>query len=183
MPYAIEMFFDSSTAVRIRRLWENLALAGASFMRDGGARPHVSLAVCDTLDVSGARDLIDGFARKIAPIPVTLASLGVFPSASPVMFLAPKVTVELLQIHSEFFTAFDSLGHGCWSHYSPLHWIPHCTVAMHIDAQQLSGLGSICLAADLPISGTLTEIGLVEFSPVRHLHSAPFTPNSDKCLT
>lgn len=175
MPYAIEMFCDSGTDAEIRRVWDDLAMIGSSFMRDSGARPHVSLAVYDSLDVSSAQTLLDRFASMTAPLSFTLDSLGAFVSSSLVAFLSPKVTRDLLHLHSQFFSAFSGAGFDCWHHYTPTHWVPHCTIAMDLEPSQLPGLYKICQTASLPISGTFTEIGIVEFRPVRHLHAAPLT--------
>lgn len=178
MPYAIELFFDSSTDAKIRGVWEDLAAIGSSFMRDSGARPHVSLAVYDTLDISLARTLLNRFASKVVPVSFTLASLGMFTSPSIVVFLSPKVTKELLHLHSQFFSIFSSAGARCWHHYTPSHWIPHCTIAMDLEVCQLSSLYEVCQKTELPFSGSFAEIGLVEFRPVQHLHSAPFVGSS-----
>jgi 2'-5' RNA ligase len=175
MPYAIELFFDTDADAKIRRVWDDLAMIGSSFMRDSGARPHVSLAVYDSLDASSAQILLDRFASTAPSFSFTLNSLGVFVSSPPVAFLSPKVSHDLLHLHSQFFSVFSMAGFDCWPHYTPTHWVPHCTIAMDLEPNQLPGLHEICQTASLPITGIFTEIGIVEFRPVRHLHSAPLT--------
>jgi 2'-5' RNA ligase len=171
MPYAVEMFFDMAGDPRIRGLWEEFAALGTPSMRDSGARPHISLAVCDSVAVPAACQLIDRFATATFSFPVALSSMGLFPAAAPVAYLAPKVTSELLSLHARFYSEFAVIAHQCWSHYSPSAWVPHCTLACGLPTQQLSPALEIGRAAELPILCTVTEIGLVEFHPVKQLHA------------
>jgi len=51
MPFAVEMYFDPATEAEIRALWNSLAQAGVSSrLPDSGSRPHISLAVFQSLD-------------------------------------------------------------------------------------------------------------------------------------
>lgn len=174
MPYAIEMYFDAETDIRIRALWEEFASIGASFMRDSGARPHVSLAVCESVDLPAATQLLDHFAGETSRFPIAFSSLGVFPAEAPVAFLAPKVTAELLALHARFFPAFAALARDCWFHYSLSQWVPHCTLAMGLEPHHMGRALDICHAAGLPLVGIVSEIGLTKFLPIEHLHATPF---------
>jgi 2'-5' RNA ligase len=174
MPYAIEMYFDAETDFRIRALWEEFASIGASFMHDSGARPHVSLAVCESADLPATRQLLDRFAGATSGFPIAFSSLGMFPAAEPVAFLAPKVTSELLALHARFFSEFATVARDCWFHYSPSQWVPHCTLAMGLESHQIGRALDISHAAGLPLLGIVSEIGLVEFRPVRQLYATPF---------
>jgi 2'-5' RNA ligase len=174
MPCAIEMYFDPETDLRIRALWKQLASLGTSSMHDSGARPHVSLAVCESADLPATRQLLDRFAGETSPFPISFSSLGVFPAAESVAFLAPKVTSELLALHARFFSEFATLARDCWPHYSPSQWAPHCTLAMGLEPHQMGRTLDICHAASLPLLGTVTEIGLIEFRPIKQLYVSPF---------
>jgi len=92
-----------------------------------------------------------------------------------VAFLAPKVTPELLSLHARFFSEFSVIAHQCWPHYSTPAWVPHCTLASGFPPQQLSQALDICRAAELPIICSVTEIGLIEFRPIKQLYATPFT--------
>src|ERR1043166_3317300 len=76
MPYAVEMFFDVPSDSKVCSLWEDFGSIGASHMKDCGARPHITLAVCDSADVSSLSALLDTFARTLHPFPVTLSAVG-----------------------------------------------------------------------------------------------------------
>jgi 2'-5' RNA ligase len=172
MPYAIELYFDATTEARIRGLWGALESIGAATMREGDARPHVSLAVCGSIEVPAAGELLDRFAKTVESFPLTFASVGMFCAAAPIVFLAPKVTMELLVLHERFFAELQKVSRDCWRHYEPAQWVPHCTLAMELAQDKIARTIGIGQGAGLPFTGVVSEIGLVEFRPVRQLHVA-----------
>lgn len=119
MGYAVEMYFDAPSESRIRSLWDEFAKMGASFMRDSGARPHVSLVVADGVDLEATIRLLDSFAAPLPPFSVSLSSMGMFLSSECVAFLAPKVTTELLALQARFYDQFAAFAGGVCLHYSP----------------------------------------------------------------
>ena len=73
MVAAVELYFDHPAERRLRVLWDAFEAAGIPSMRgllDGRHRPHLSLAVAESLDPAAVRDALDGF--DIAP-PLTLS--------------------------------------------------------------------------------------------------------------
>ena len=174
MGYAVEMYFDSASESRVYSLWDDFARFGAPSMRDGAARPHVSLVVADSVDVPATCELVDRFARAAKPFPFSLASLGLFPSSETVAYLAPKVTPGLLAMHERFFDQFSSVASGIWQHYAPATWVAHCTLAIGLLPEQLGQALDACQSFGLPLACTVAEIGLVEFRPVKQLYAAPF---------
>ena len=80
MPFAVELFFDTHAEKQIRDIWKAVQNAGISSpLLDGGYRPHVSLGVCNRIDVSAFEAELSSFAERVAPFPLTLSSVGVFP--------------------------------------------------------------------------------------------------------
>jgi 2'-5' RNA ligase len=174
MTYAIELFFDAPSETRIFSLWDTFAGFGAPSMRSGDQRPHVTLAVADSVDLSATRQLLDSFALALKPFSISFAALGLFPSSERVAFLAPKNTPELLALHERFFFQFSSVAQSTWSHYAPASWIPHCTLTVGLATEQLSSAFDAVHSFGLPLDCTAVEIGLVEFFPVKQLHVASF---------
>ena len=174
MGYAIEMFFDAASELRLYSLWDEFSTFGASSMRDGESRPHVSLAVADAVDLPATRQLLDSFARTAKPFSLSLASLGLFPCSERIAYLAPKVTPELLALHGRFFDRFSSVASGIWQLYAPATWVPHCTLAIGLLPQQLVPAVDACQAFGLPLACTVAEVGLVEFHPAKQLQAVPF---------
>ena len=102
MGFAIELFFDPAADAAVRTIWRALADASHSpTMLEIGSRPHVSLAVCGALDAQRFRPVLEAFARE-TPLEFVLASVGAFPTAEGVVFLAPVVTRRLLNLHQTF---------------------------------------------------------------------------------
>jgi hypothetical protein len=77
MAFAIELALDAASAAPVRALWRRLAEAGARFMADSGADPHVSLVIWDDLDVERASAEIAALARETALVPVAFTRVSV----------------------------------------------------------------------------------------------------------
>src|SRR5215831_1766512 len=121
MPYAIELALDPDSAAAVRRIWRELAAAGIEYMAASGAQPHVSLGIWESIDRDRAEAELARFAAETSPIPVTFASVGLFPRVA--VFLAPTVTVDLLELHSGFHRRFARFGEAAWAHYQPGIWV------------------------------------------------------------
>ena len=172
MPYAVELFLDPATEQRVRRIWERLAGIGISYLHGSGSRPHVSLAVCDSIDTDATIELLNRFAEDTSGFPITFSSIGIFPAEQPVLFLAPKVTIPLLELHASFMDSFEPMATRIWPNYAPSEWIPHCTLAVACPHECVEEALSICREEILPFTAEIMEIGFVEFRPVKPLHSA-----------
>lgn len=171
MPYAIELALDPETAAVVRRVWRELADAGIEYMAASGARPHVSLGIWEALDHETAKPVLKRFATETPPVSLTLASVGLFPGVA--VFLAPTVTAQLLGLHADFHRRFGHLGRASWDHYQPGIWVPHCTLAVELERGRFSDALAIAARIPLPLEARMTEIGIVEFRPVKELVSYP----------
>jgi 2'-5' RNA ligase len=167
MPFAVEMMLDDVSADVVRYTWRDLAALGiAPWSHESGARPHVTLGVCEKVDQSAcARFLADFAAEHPAPA-VRFSSIGVFASDPAVVFLAPVVTADLLGLHMRFHDRFRELATDPWAYYLPGQWVPHCTLAMECPVALIPKAVDICRAVSLPLDGRLEAVGIVEFRPV-----------------
>ena len=172
MPHAIEMSFGPVSEEKVRDIWRELARRGvSSYMRDCGARPHISLAVFDELDPEDAERKLSAFAAEVSPFPVLLSNLGVFSGDLSVLFLGPVVSAELIGAHRKVHELFARDRPSEWEHYLEEKWIPHCTLALDLSREMVPRAVESCMAVHLPIEATVTEIGLIEFRPVKELFS------------
>src|SRR5881396_3078328 len=55
----------------------------------------------------------------------------------------------------------------------PTRWVPHCTLATDVTAEQFTRALEVARRVALPIACRLVEIGIVEFGPVKQLISRP----------
>lgn len=170
MPYAVELFFNPSLESRLRRACVALregGIGGALLIDDVKARPHVTLCVCDDADVEAMEYCARLIADATPAIPISLSSIGVFPTGQGVVFLAPVVSEELLEIHRALHEALDSFTQSAWPVYSPARWVPHCTLVNNVPRQEFAGILDILSEMTFPISGEITEIGAAEFADGR----------------
>ena len=175
MPFAVEMFLDETTADVVRQTWQAVADADvAQYLNTSNARPHVTLAVAQNVDVPACDRLLAELAATTPIRSVTFSSLGVFPSESAVVFLAPVVTADLLAFHAAFHRRFADLAGEPWAYYLPGCWVPHCTLAQDFAVANVPRAVEACRQIRLPLSGCFVEIALVEFRPVRHVVSHRF---------
>lgn len=153
MPYALEIFLDQQADATVRNLWRNLERLGIPTLRTAShARhhPHVTLAIAEQ---PIAKHLLadDNLLKALKPLPgqrLNFPLLGVFPGAASVLFLGAQVTAPLLAAHANVHAAIaaitttatkgsepdDDLGRL----YKPDSWVPHCTLAMDLDAESLA---------------------------------------------
>jgi hypothetical protein len=79
LPYAFELALDPASAAVVRQAWQELDDAGIGYVARLGVRPHVSLGIWETIDREGAQAELARFAAETSPIPLTFASVGLFP--------------------------------------------------------------------------------------------------------
>ncbi len=171
MGYAVELFYDVKSEKAVRKIWDGLgAVLGKPSLSELGARPHVSLAVYgDDLDTARFLEQFREFAQSMAPFEFKLSSAGTFPGSEGVVFLAPVVIRQLLDVHQRFHEVFSRYDAHGMAYYLPGNWVPHCTVAIDLSAAEVIEAVGYCRKAFKPITGRFQEIGLVEFRPVKEL--------------
>lgn len=176
MGYAVEMYFDAQAERRVKHLWQTLMDEGvSSVLVDIGARPHISLTVLEDPSSDELRGQLECFERELAPIDLSLAAVGTFPTAEGVAFLVPSVAAELVHAHEVLHQRLSAIGASSNLYYQPGSWIPHCTVALDLMPVQLPLAMEICRNSSVFGRARLSEIGLVSFRPVRELYTFPLT--------
>ena len=179
MVFAVEMYFDPEADRAVRQIWQNIAEAGLkSFMLEGNYRPHISLSVCQELDIAGLSQALEKFAKALPALTISLGSVGIFPGAEGVVFLAAVVDQALLKAHSDFYRIFPEYARQPSEYYSVGQWVPHCTLAMFLPVKEMAQALPVIMQVQLPIQARLTEIGIVEVSPTscKELFTTPLIP-------
>lgn len=168
MGFAVELYFDPNLDSTVRSMRVALNAAGVNPLLDQvGDRPHISLAVFHDLDVATLEPHLLNFAKVTTPFAVSFAAISVFPTDEGVLFLAPVVTDTLRDAHRELHRRLSAVATRPVQYYLPNHWVPHCTLAMGIPRAALPTATEVALAHWTPLAGTITEVGLVEFRPVK----------------
>lgn len=168
--YAVELYFDPFAERLLRELIDQLPARGIRSQRPAVARPHLSLAVFDRVEVERLSGALNEFARACPVLRLHLGSSGVFPGNEGVVFLAPVVTVELLELHATFHRMAPVVAGALWEHYLPGRWIPHCTIAEGLAPGDIGA--TVELARNCGVGGqaaSIQEIGLVQIRPYREI--------------
>ncbi|MCE5321710.1 2'-5' RNA ligase family protein [bacterium] len=169
MTYAIELFLDPAGDAAVQSIWQQIKEAGISdYLSDSGSRPHITLAVYDTLDVISFSKRLPAFARKIEPISIVLRSASSFSGKLTTVFLSPAESDRLYSVQEYYYEYFDDMQTATQEYYLPVNWTAHCTLAVDLQNNVVSKVRQITEAL-LPISAALMSIGIVEFRPVKHL--------------
>ncbi|MFE6924271.1 2'-5' RNA ligase family protein [Nocardia sp. NPDC057663] len=164
--YALELFFDSAGDAAVRELWSRLEDAGLSSLATRSHQrhhPHVTLAVAEQFEVDDrARQLLG----EIPGSELTMPVLGTFPGELAVLFLGVTANTALLDTHSAVHAAITTGSTGLWDHYRPGNWVPHCTLAMDLNAPALMRAIE-CLHPYTAITARATQIHMVELETGR----------------
>ena len=161
MVAAVELSFDRPAERRIRVLWDALEAAGIPSMRgllDGRHRPHLSLAVAETLDPAAVRAALEGF--DIAPpLALSFQFTGVF--VGRVLWLGPAPSVGLLGHQAQLWRRLSTAGVTVSPLYAPGTWVPHCTVSMRVPRPVLTEAIRMFLET-LPIDATVVSAAVAD---------------------
>jgi 2'-5' RNA ligase len=166
MAYATQLFFDPTCETRVRRLCTMLREAGINgsvLTEDVKARPHITLHISERVDEDRMRQACRRTASQFSAMPVSFASLGIFPGALSVVFLAPVITEDLLQMHRYVHAEEREWASGSWNLYTPPRWVPHCTLVNRADKDSVKDIVETVSEISFPISGELVELGVAEF--------------------
>lgn len=173
MNHAVELYFDDTGTRQINIVREQLSASGVSI--DAGTRPHISLALYENLNQHELIERVSVFAKHPCHLNLNMASLGIFPSSESVIFFAPKITPELLGFHADFLYFMESYHPKLSSYYDIPHWVPHCTLGIHLSSDELTTAVKLLKELNpLPILARITQIGVLEFPPNKEVFSTPF---------
>ncbi|XP_038984053.1 uncharacterized protein LOC120111322 [Phoenix dactylifera] len=182
--YAVELYFDPALENQVLKAWNVLARRQISTqLIEMAARPHLTLLSSPSLDPLKIHSALRSLASRLDPLPLSLSSVGAFPSSSSsdaaggggggVLFLAPTPSSALLHVNSQLCDAFKKEGVELPEEFRPDAWVPHCSVAQDVPRSRMAEAFCILRDLKLPVSGYAMDIGLVEFSPVREIFSFP----------
>ena len=165
MPFVVELYFDPSTEASIRGAWTAIDEAGISAsMPKGGYRPHISLGICEHLELDIFVKELTTFAASITPFRLSLPNIGIFSTSEGVVYLGATATAQLLKVHTAFHEIFKKYAKEQREYYTIGQWVPHCTLAFGLSEDRIAETITVCRQIDLPVSTEVKEIGLVEVS-------------------
>ncbi|KAF6157318.1 hypothetical protein GIB67_004256 [Kingdonia uniflora] len=171
--FAVELYFDTALENQVLKAWNALARRQISTqLIEIGSRPHITLFSTPFVDPLKLQTIIKTIASKTQEhLPLTLSTIGSFPNDGNLLFLSPTPSFALLQFHTQLCEALRRDGVDVGRDYMTDLWVPHCAVAQDVPRNRMAEAFCILRDLKLPVSGHATDIGLVEFSPVREIFS------------
>ena len=168
--YAIELYFDAEMEKNIFSFRQSIYDLGVNpVLGSMGDKPHISLTVIKHADPKHLAALCEDFAKTIQPFSTRLDAVGVFPTASNVLFLTPVPTLKLLEVHRDFHQILAKEKFISTDYYLPGRWIPHCTIEFELSEEQLKLAVNLSKRYFSPIQGTFASLGLIAFRPIQYL--------------
>jgi len=170
MPYAVVIYFDKISDQPILNAWREMQENNISrALHNPGIRPHITLAIYDSLNCIECEKEIRQYIVNSNLIHLSADHFGIFPLASPVIFIALTPNRDLINFHKKIHQILKNNIHGSWEMYQPGNWVPHLTLVRDIKKKNLSAILEICMKIKLPLELRITQIGIVKFKPVEQL--------------
>lgn len=178
MPFAVTALFDECSEARIWALRARLVQAGNGDPASAEVCPHLTLAILPALDAAALREPLRSWCRATPPLAVEIAAVGTFPTAEGVVYLAPIVTVPLLEMNARLQALLASVGLAGIKTYRPDSWVPHVTVGIQLSPEAVAGAVRLAREADVFHKAVLTRIAVAEFPPMRALYGYRLGPEA-----
>ena len=166
MAVGIGIAASGETGLRLREYWAKFRqFESAPSMASLNHLPHVTLAVYDSIperQLSGALRSVFGSHPQIR---LRFSKLAFFETPELVFWAAPDRSEALLHAHAAIHELIDPRLFRY--HYQPGIWVPHCTLATDVSADNKEE--SIALAAETiePFEVLFDKAECVEFYPIR----------------
>ncbi len=163
MPYAIELYLDDESTAKIDKI--RLEFKKNKISIDEETKPHVTLSIYQDIPLDIFEDKLKLFAKEIQSFKVIYSSIGIFTNDNPVIFLAPVVTLQLLDVHNKFYDFFKEYSNKAWDYYKPNQWVPHTTLCISLSEGMLKKSSDIIKNLEFPMESRFEKIGILEFNP------------------
>jgi len=163
--YAIVLYFDNTTNIIIGNMIERTAaLSGNNYMLDINIPPHVTLGCFFSNEQANLYERVESFAKGVTPFEVTFHTIGAFEPY--VLFASPVKDERLTQLnallHESLLNSYEPAENA---NYLPDRWMPHCSLAVRLDAEQFAKAKAIESEIDLPFTARVTKIALAKCNP------------------
>jgi 2'-5' RNA ligase len=167
MAYAVVFYFDEISEIPILNVWNELGKVNlSSSLHKETIRPHMTLAIYDSINCSECEGEIKHFSAKSGILNIQVDHFGIFPRQSSVIFIAPPPNNKLMGFQEKIHQILTGNVKGSWEMYQPGNWVPHCTLARDIEKKDFPTAIETCMKMKLPLDLRITRVGVVEFEPI-----------------
>jgi 2'-5' RNA ligase len=174
---SVELIFDKQLSAEIRGIWDSFTGARIRYQPHAEqGHPHITVSVREK-NGGNWMPVFESLARKMNPFEIMFSSVGMFlrPAGlgysdrtdTVVLFLSPKPTDDLFKAHRVAVTELPGWNMGpTWKNYGTEFWVPHCTLAEHLEKDDVLKAIMICQTKLIwPLTGWVRGIRLVNFGP------------------
>lgn len=163
--YGFIATFDENSEQMVKDVWGNLkenSISNYAYEVENRI-PHITLASYNDLNKLDFIKQMEVIYENMLTIDITFNMIGTFLN-SGALFLAPTITHELLEFHSNHHRHFEQFKDDSNSLYLPNNWIPHCTLANRLSTDKLSKAFNYCSKRTNTIYGQIKEVALIDVS-------------------
>jgi 2'-5' RNA ligase len=164
MPCGAVLTFDSETDAAVRGLWQVIEDAGLpSIMLKMNYPPHLTLAVCEDMDLEQIIERLPAFIAAFPPLSVDFPGLGAFSAIEPVVYMTVTRSPDLTALHASFWEVIKPVSTGLSPYYHPRAWVPHVTLNQGMPLSMVGSVVDALLLYPRPAAGLLLDIHIVDF--------------------
>ena len=172
MQYAIELYYDRETELKLYNLAKRVAdeKLSTKFL-EWKTRPHLTLACFNDVDEEKCVEHLKEFAQTHKVMPAYIGSIGMFTDTKTI-FASPIMTDGMYQFQRELHECLHTFDTTSWEWYCPNRWVPHCTLALTKEDEEdvFYKASDLILHEFKKMSGTFVSIGLVKITfPVEEI--------------
>lgn len=169
MAVAAVLYFDEESEKKIYRLWQMIFNTGlCTTLLGEGAFPHITLGGFEGVTPEEVAERLRHKSPLWPKSSIQFTSVSTFLNEHGTVYLAPKVTEDMLRWNREFHNIFADWREKALPLYTPELWVPHCTLALNIARAQVFQVMQTTLDTFQPFFVETAAIGFAEFYPLRY---------------
>jgi len=176
MDYAIILYFDEETESYFSNIIASIAESGASsYMVEAKVLPHITIADFHTENIDSIVSVLENNISDFSADDIIWASLGSF--APRVLFAAPVMNEYLQNANANINRLLKPLAAHCgYGQYLPFQWVPHTTLASHLDADSLNKAFNVAVQEFSTKKGKCNRLSLLQCNPVKEIRTWNLLP-------
>lgn len=182
MGYSIELYFDFQFEEKIRLLWDKLAEAGVpSILHRIGSRPHISLAVIESIHEVQVSNLFEDFFKEFSEFFIEFPAIALIPGKQQAVFLAPATNILIFEMQRTLYYLLQKSGYPSLERYEPNKWLPHCSISKELSSTDALTTVAICQNSSVTGMTKVIEAGIIEFRPRKEIKKFGLKNDKMKC--
>jgi 2'-5' RNA ligase len=128
--FAVVSLLRGEARDAVLAVWELLERRFGLRAAQEASHPHLTYVIGAGGELPTLARCVGEAAAITPPAPIIIDGMGVFPGASPVLFLRVVRTRAVAQLYGHALEAARCAGTELWPNYEPARWAPHITLAL-----------------------------------------------------